>query len=125
MIPGLNDHELPAILSAAAERGAEGAGYILLRLPFAVKDLFIDWLGAHYPQRQDKVLHAIQDVRGGQLSDARFGSRMTGHGERAETIEKLFQVTCARLGLNKRSCGLATGRFRRLGTAQQELDLGA
>jgi DNA repair photolyase len=124
MIPGLNDHELPAILAAAAERGAGAAGYILLRLPFAVKDLFIDWLGAHYPQRRDKVLHAIESVRGGGLSDARYGSRMKGEGERAETIEKLFEVTCKKLGLNKRDYHLDTTRFKRRGSAQQELALG-
>jgi DNA repair photolyase len=124
MIPGLNDHELPGILAAAAERGADAAGYVLLRLPFAVKDLFIDWLGTHYPQRRDKVLHAIQDARGGELSDARYGTRMSGEGERAETIQKLFQVSCKKLGLNRRSYELDTTRFRRRGSGQQEFELG-
>jgi DNA repair photolyase len=123
VIPGLNDHELPAILAAAAERGATGAGYILLRLPYAVKELFVDWLDTHYPARRDKVLRAIRSVRGGRLSDPRFGSRMTGEGARAAAIERLFRITCAKHGLNKRRYDLSTAHFRRR-PAQQELALG-
>jgi DNA repair photolyase len=102
VIPGLNDHELPAILAAAAERGAGWANYILLRLPFAVKELFVDWLGEHYPQRQARVVHALQEMRGGALSDPRFGTRLRGEGVRAAAVERLFEVTCRKLGLSRR-----------------------
>src|SRR5690606_19633627 len=81
VIPGLTDHELPAILEAAAKAGATTAGYIVLRLPFAVKELFDQWLDAHYPDRKSRVLGRIRGIRGGNLNDPRFGSRMKGEGE--------------------------------------------
>src|SRR5205085_7522071 len=73
VIPGLNDHEIPAILSAAVAAGAAFAGYVTLRLPHAVAPLFEEWLGHHFPDRKDKVLGRIRDLRGGRLNDARFG----------------------------------------------------
>ncbi|MGH7454204.1 MAG: radical SAM protein, partial [bacterium] len=113
IIPGLTDHEMPAILSEAASRGVKSAGFILLRLPHAVKDLFSNWVRQHFPDRADKVLHAIQDVRSGRLNDPRFGSRMSGEGERAEAIAKMFEVTCRKLGLNQKRTPLTTEHFRR------------
>ena len=80
VIPGLTDHEIPAILAAAREAGARFAGHALLRLPYGVKDLFRDWLERSFPDRAEKVLHRVQEVRGGKLNDSRFGSRMTGEG---------------------------------------------
>jgi DNA repair photolyase len=113
VIPGLTDHEMPAILAEAAARGVKSAGFILLRLPHAVKELFPNWLRQHFPDRADKVLHAIQDTRSGRLNDPCFGSRINGEGERAEAIAKMFEVTCRKLGLNQRRSPLTTEHFRR------------
>ena len=114
VIPGLTDHEIPGILKAAAEAGATHAGYILLRLPSAVKPLFEEWLQQHAPSRKEKVLQRIRDVRGGRLNDPRFGSRMRGTGLYAEQIRSLFTVTARRLGLNERgTLPLSIDAFRR------------
>ncbi|MDZ7269426.1 MAG: PA0069 family radical SAM protein [candidate division KSB1 bacterium] len=113
VIPGLNDHEMAAVLAAAAERGATHAGYLLLRLPHAVSELFKNWLAVHYPGRAAKVLHALAGMRQGRLNDPCFGSRMTGEGEHAETIARLFAVCCRKYGLNQHALPLSTGHFRR------------
>lgn len=80
VVPGLTDHEIPAILEAAAEAGASGAGYVMLRLPGAVAGLVEEWLEARFPDRKEKVLNRVRDLRGGRLNDPRFGSRMKGEG---------------------------------------------
>jgi DNA repair photolyase len=115
MILGLNDHELPKILEAAADAGASSAGYVPLRLPHQLGTLFEDWLTRNYPDRKEKVLSQIRAVRGGSLNDPRFGSRMRGEGIFAEHLSKLFSMTCRRLGLNgERHSGEAAGEhFRR------------
>ena len=113
LIPGLNDHELPEILSAAREAGASCAGMLLLRLPLGVKDLFAEWLEQHFPDRRDKVLARISETNGGKLYDSRFGRRGRGTGPFAEHLWNLFRVSCRRLGLNRRSLELATEGFRR------------
>src|SRR5437870_5045793 len=92
VIPGLTDHEMPAILAAAAEAGAKFAGYVALRLPHAVAPLFEQWLDRHLPDRKDKVLNRIRSLRGGKLNDARFGSRMRGEGPLADQISHLFEI---------------------------------
>jgi DNA repair photolyase len=115
IIPGLNDHEMPAILAAAARRGAISAGHVMLRLPHAVKELFLDWLRQNFPNRVNKVLHAIQEMRGGRLNDPGFGSRFRGEGERVEAIAQLFEMTCKKLGLNQQRVRLAKQHFRRSG----------
>jgi DNA repair photolyase len=101
VVPGLTDHELPAILEAAAAAGATFAGYILLRLPHGVKDLFETWLEQHFPERKDKVLHRVRDMRGGKLYDARYEVRGRGQGPWAEHLRSLFGVTTAKLGLRR------------------------
>lgn len=118
MIPGLNDHELPAILQAAADAGARYAGYITLRLPHGVKGIFRDWLEQHYPDRLEKVLGRIRDMHGGALNDPRFGSRMRGQGEMARQTEALFAAACRRTGLSRSSPGLSIAAFRRPGGTQ-------
>ncbi len=115
MIPGLNDHEAPAILKAVAEAGAMSAYYVVLRLPLGVKDLFADWLARHFPERVDKVLGRIRDTRGGELNDSRFGSRMRGEGLWAETFNQLFRVTRAKVGLADSMPRLSAEHFRRPG----------
>jgi DNA repair photolyase len=118
VIPGLNDHELPALLQAAADAGARYAGYIMLRLPYGVKEIFDDWLVRHYPDRRDKVLGRVRDMHGGALNDPRFGARMRGEGEMARQIEALFTVACRRVGLSRGSPGLSVEAFRPAGGKQ-------
>ena len=120
VVPALTDHEMPAILAAAAEAGAGCAGYSLLRLPFGVKDLFERWLEENYPDRKDKVLNRIREIRGGRLNDPGFKSRMKGQGIFAEQVEALFDAICRKLGLTRRSWQLSTASFRR-DTAQLPL----
>jgi len=121
VIPALNDSEIPAIVAAAARAGARSAGYVMLRLPHGLKQLFADWLARNYPERKDKVLHRIQEVRGGRLNDPRFGSRMTGEGIFAQQIEAMFALAVRRAGIERRSLELSTAAFRRPGGAQLDL----
>jgi len=113
VIPGLTEHELPAILEAAAEAGATHAGWVMLRLPHGVSGLFEDWLETHFPWRKDKVLGRIRDVRGGELNDPRFGSRMRGAGPLADPMADLFRVAARRFGLDGVARPLSTASFRR------------
>jgi DNA repair photolyase len=121
IIPGLTDEEIPAILHAAAERGAASAGFILLRLPGAVKPLFLEWVRREFPDRASKILNRIRDTRSGDMSDPRFGSRMTGEGKIAQAIEDLFALHAARLNLETRWCGISTEAFSRPGEGQMNL----
>ncbi|MET0224521.1 MAG: PA0069 family radical SAM protein [Terrimicrobium sp.] len=112
VVPGLNDHEIPAILSAARKSGAQDAGYVLLRLPYGVKEIFSDWLATHLPGSQNKILDRIRATRGGALNDPRFGSRMRGEGSEAEAIRRLFEVAVAHEGFNKGRMSLSSAAFR-------------
>jgi DNA repair photolyase len=114
VIPGLTDHEIERLLEAAAQAGARHAGFLMLRLPFEVAGLFEAWLREHYPARADRVLNLVREMRGGRLNDARFGHRMRGQGAYAGMIASRFEVTCARLGLNRDAReGLDATRFVR------------
>jgi DNA repair photolyase len=93
VIPGLNDHELPEVIRRSAKHGAVDAGYIVLRLNGAVSDIFQDWMYKAFPDRAEKVLSQVKDLHGGTLNDSRFGMRMKGEGNWAETIQRLFQLT--------------------------------
>lgn len=122
VIPGLNDHELPNLLSAAAEAGATFAAYVPVRLPYAVAPLFEDWLARHFPERKDKVLNRIRSMRGGELNDASFGSRMRGEGLFAQHIAQLFSISCRRAGMGEGGFPkLSTAAFRGGGGAQPDL----
>ena len=121
VIPGLNDHEVPALLDAAAQAGATAAGYVVLRLPHAVKDVFLAWLDQHAPAKKDRVLARIRELRGGKLYDASFGARMRGDGIFAEQIKRLFEVSARRAGLNGKRIALSSAAFRRPGGEQLEL----
>jgi DNA repair photolyase len=114
IIPQLNDRDLEAILEAAAAHGAQGAGWVLIRLPREVAPLFREWLDTHYPQRAAHVMSLIQQMRGGRDYDSTFGSRMRGGGAFAALLEKRFTLACSRLGLNRgrEHAGLDTSRFR-------------
>jgi DNA repair photolyase len=112
VIPGLNDHEIPAILAAAKEAGAVCAGHTILRLPHGIGELFENWLTQHFPDRKDKVINRIREIRGGKLNDPRFGARMHGEGEIADVIHQMFKLAKRKLGFGKRP-HLSTKAFRR------------
>jgi DNA repair photolyase len=120
IIPGLTDHEVPAILNACAEAGAQFAGYTVVRLPWAVAPLFERWLEEHFPDRKEKILGRIRHLRGGEkLNQSQWHSRMTGNGIFAEQISSLFEVGCRRAGIGARP-RLSTAAFRR---PQEQLSL--
>jgi DNA repair photolyase len=113
VIPGLTDHEVPAIVEAAARSGASFALCHLVRLPHGVATLFTEWLDAHAPDRKNKVLNRIRETRGGTLDDPRFWTRVRGEGEFAEQISGLFEMACRRTGLQTECPVLSTASFRR------------
>ncbi len=113
VIPGLTDHEIPAIVAASAAAGARFVRHIMLRLPHGLRELFADWLERHFPERKAKVLNRIRAVRGGQLNDARFHSRQRGSGPFADQVEALLNLACRRAGLVGASPTLSTAAFRR------------
>ena len=112
IIPGLNDHEIPALLKAAREAGAQWAGYVVLRLPYALKELFESWLGEHFPDRKDKVLNRLKAMRGGKLYDAQWNKRMSGEGIFAQQIEQVFDLHYKRLGFGRDRSQLSIRHFR-------------
>jgi len=113
VIPGLNDHEIPAVLEAAAGAGASFAGFVVLRLPHGVSHLFAEWLDHHAPGHKEKVLNRVREMREGRLNDPAFGRRMRGRGPFAEQIRNLFAVSCRRHGLERHAPELSTASFRR------------
>jgi DNA repair photolyase len=121
IIPGLTDHEMPAILDAAAAAGATRAGYTILRLPYAVKDVFLDWLDTHAPTKKDRVISRLRELRGGELNVSTWGQRFKGDGIFAEQIASLFEVVARRAGLNGPRPALSTAHFRRPGGVQMSL----
>ncbi|MGO8764819.1 MAG: PA0069 family radical SAM protein [Limisphaerales bacterium] len=121
IIPGLTDHEIPAILQAAAEAGASSAGFTVVRLPHANAPLFEKWLETHFPDRKEKVLNRIRAMRGGKLYDAQWGKRMTGEGIFADQIAALFEVAYRRAGFKEDHRELSTAAFRRPAGAQLSL----
>jgi DNA repair photolyase len=118
MIPALNDMELERILEASVGAGARAAGYVLLRLPLEIKDLFADWLAAHFPDRAARVLKLVRETRGGALYQAEFGMRMRGDGPYAELIARRFDAACRKLGIDAERRSAETDRRWRLDTAR-------
>jgi DNA repair photolyase len=112
VIPGLNDVEMPALLKAIKAAGARWAGFTPIRLPYGVADLFQAWLARHYPDRQEKILNAILEMRSGRLNDPVAISRMRGKGPRAEQFAQLFKVTKRRVGLDAEMSKMSTDLFR-------------
>jgi len=121
IIPGLTDHEILRIVQAAAAAGAQFAGYTVVRLPYAVKDLFEQWLALHAPGQKDKVLNRIRSMRDGKLNNSEFEWRMRGEGIFAEQITQSFQVACRKAGLGGRWPQLSIESFRRPEGAQLSL----
>jgi DNA repair photolyase len=114
IIPGLTDHEVPKILEACAEAGAQFAGYTVIRLPWAVAPLFEHWLEEHFPDRKQKVLGRIRHLRGDRLNNSQWHTRMRGEGIFAEQISSLFQVSCRRFGIGEQP-KLSAAAFLRTG----------
>jgi DNA repair photolyase len=112
IIPGLTDEEIPSILKEASDRGAKFAGRVVLRLPYQIKELFSDWVKREFPDRANKILNRIKELHNGKLYDSNFGTRMTGVGNWADTIQKIFLVNCNKLNLNKERIPLSTNLFR-------------
>lgn len=115
VIPGLTDHEMPAILKAASEAGASFAGYVPVRLPLSVLPVFEEWLEVHEPLKKEKVLSQIRDIRGGKMNDANFGSRMRGEGVKADQMQQMFQLYARKFGLNKKEIRMESHHFQRPG----------
>ena len=112
VIPGLTDHEIPAILDAAAKAGASFAAKVLLRLPHGVKELWDDWLQRNAPDRRAKVENRMRALSGGRLYDARFGVRQVGQGPFARHVNELFDLSCRRAGLSRHAPALSAAHFR-------------
>ena len=101
MIPAINDGELESLLEAARDAGATSAGYVLLRLPLEIRDLFVEWLGAHFPDRAARVMKLVRETRGGADYESAYGLRQRGRGHYAELLAKRFQLASKRLGLDR------------------------
>ncbi|SMO91184.1 PA0069 family radical SAM protein [Fodinibius sediminis] len=121
IIPGLTDHECVNILRQAREAGATYAGYTIVRLPHSVKDLFPKWLEQHFPERKDKVLNRIRDIRGGKLYESTFGKRFSGEGAFSDQIRKMFHIHTRKFGYRETWEPLSAEAFRRPETGQLHL----
>ncbi|MDX1581141.1 MAG: hypothetical protein R3360_05905 [Alphaproteobacteria bacterium] len=113
LIPGLTDHELEGILAAARDAGAETAGYVALRMPHEIKDLFREWLAEHYPDRAARVIQLVRNIRGGKDYNAEFHTRLRGTGSYAALMERRFQVATRRLGFSTRRRDLDCTQFKK------------
>lgn len=121
IIPGLNDKEIPEILKQASLNGASHAGKIMLRLPFAVKDLFLDWVKREFPDRAGKIINSIKQMRDGKLNSSEWDERFTGKGEIADAIHKLFDISCQKNDLNREKIELRTDLFIRNYSNQMDM----
>jgi len=121
VIPGLTDHEIPAILKAVAEAGGSFAGYVVLRLPHNLTEQFSGWLDRHYPDRKEKIINRIRSLREGRLNQTGFGERMRGSGIHADTIRRLFRIGLEQSGLNSEGPALSVEGFHN--PAQRQLKL--
>jgi DNA repair photolyase len=123
VIPAINDSEIERILDAAANAGVTEAGYVMLRLPLEIKDLFREWLKEHFPDKSKHVIALVRDLHGGRDYDATFGKRQTGSGPYAWSIGRRFELACRRLGLNRRRSRLTTALFKPPAHRGNQLDL--
>ncbi|MEX0751691.1 MAG: PA0069 family radical SAM protein [Xanthobacteraceae bacterium] len=123
VIPAINDAEMERVLDAAAAAGVQGAGYVLLRLPLEVRDLFREWLTANYPDRVEHVFKLIRDMRGGKDYDSTWGKRQKGSGPYAWMLGRRFEIACEKLGLNKNRNSLTTEHFEPPIKRAQQLSL--
>lgn len=121
IIPGLNDQEIETLLEAAFEHGATSAGFVVLRLPFEIKDLFHEWLVQHVPDRAARVINLVREMRGGKDYDAKWFERGRGKGPMAELIAQRFRKAAARFGLDQPRQPLRTDLFRPSATPEGQL----
>jgi len=121
VIPGLTDHEIPKIIEESVIAGAQYAGYVMLRLPFGVKEIFEKWLDQYYPARKSKVLNRVLSVRGGKLYNPEFFNRQRGEGIFAEQVAKIFEVACRKNGIWRTSVELSSKNFKNPYEKQLEL----
>jgi DNA repair photolyase len=123
IIPAINDSEIERILDAAADAGVTEAGYVMLRLPLEIKDLFREWLNEHFPNKFNHVISLVRDLHGGKDYDSTFGKRQTGSGPYAWSIGRRFELACRRLDLNRRRLRLTTSLFKPPERKGNQLDL--
>ncbi len=123
VIPALNDEELESVLEAAVDAGALSAGYVLLRLPLEIKDLFREWLEANAPGRAKHVMSLVRQMRGGKDYDSTWHTRMRGTGPYAEMIARRFHMAVKRLGLNRGTSPLTLTKFRKPAQVGDQLAL--
>jgi DNA repair photolyase len=112
--PGLNDEEIPEIFKQAKEHQAMWIGHTIVRLPYAVKDIFLEWVQRLYPDRASKIINRIKDLRGGKLDESRFVKRMTGEGEIASAIHQLVELSRKKYKLKENAPELRTDLFLRV-----------
>ena len=112
VIPFINDAEMENVLEQAAAAGARAAGYVMLRLPNEVRQLFREWLNTHEPGKTEHVFSILRDLRSGRENDPGYFTRMRGQGVYADLVRKRFQITCRRFGLNTETAELNTGLFK-------------
>ena len=112
VIPGMTDTEIPEILKQSKEAGAVFAGYIMLRLPHGVRDLFLNWLEEYFPDRKQKVVNRLKELFGEKLYKSDFNIRGRGEGPFAEQVRNMFKISCRKYGLNKEPLELSTAHFR-------------
>ena len=123
VIPMLNDNEVESVLTASHDAGARFAGYVMLRLPLEVKQLFQEWLQIQYPLKAKRIMNIVRDMRGGREYDARFGTRQTGNGAYAELFARRFDVKCKKLGIDKTTTVLDTSQFTRVDGLGPQLEM--
>ena len=123
IIPAINDAEIERILDAAAAAGAESAGYVTLKMPFEIKDLFREWLREHFPDKEKHVISLVRELHGGKDYDSSWGKRQTGSGPYAWSIGRRFELACERLGLNKKRSKLTVAHFHPPKQSRNQLDL--
>lgn len=123
IVPGLTDNEIEDLLEAAHDAGASEAGYVLLRLPLEIKDLFREWLRSEFPDRADRVIHLLQSMHGGRDYVSDFGVRQRGRGPYADQIAQRFRLACKRLGLNRERRRVRNDLFRHPVLAGQQMRL--
>jgi DNA repair photolyase len=123
VIPAINDADIERILDAASLAGVRGAGYVMLRLPLEVRDLFKEWLMANYPDRFRHVMKLVREMRGGKDYDSTWGKRQTGEGPYAWLVGRRFEAACERLGLNKNKSRLTTEHFQKPMKGTEQLSL--
>ncbi|WP_369122116.1 SPL family radical SAM protein, partial [Ralstonia solanacearum] len=120
LIPALTDFDMEHVMKKAAEAGARTAGYVILRLPLEVRDIFLQWLEEHYPGRRRHVMSLIEQMREGKLNNAEFGKRMIGNGIFSELIRNRFKLACKRFGLNQQRPTLRLDLFLSPETSSQQ-----